>query len=239
MKKAPPGGRVRRFPLRSIRTPSGRFVSKLTRLPLVKLPYLSEYSTRNVPVIRFPGPSTALAFPLAHEVFRRAPAPAIRKDCGSSSHRLRLFYRDPFRYRHLRPVPQQAAVPYSGGSSHGVLRPSNDTKSTTRHSVRVPPRTPSLPGLSQTPEGFPRRPLQPCFMLLPLIGFSLFEAFPLQPTLPRSSHGDSLSTFLQPLLPSNRSRRASAIGRAPRALCRLAVRDRLGSIASLVSSMPP
>jgi len=67
----------------------------------------------------------------------------------------------------------------------------------TGHIAEIPISTPSLHGLSQTLEGFPHSVLQPYFMPQPLIGFSLFKAFPLLRTLPGSSPGDTLSAFLR------------------------------------------
>jgi hypothetical protein len=95
--------------------------------------------------------------------------------------------------------------------------------------AEVPPPTPSPYGLSQTLEGFPRAFLQPCFVLLTLIGFLPSKAFPSRRTLPSSSPGDTLSAF--PRSP----RRVP--GCALRALCPSKVRSRLGSIASLIGPM--
>lgn len=55
-------------------------------------------------------------------------------------------------------------------------------------------------------------------------GVPPFEVFPYQPTLPSSSLDDPLTTFLAP------SRRK--VCRAPRGLCRLAVRTHVWSVAS-------
>jgi hypothetical protein len=149
------------------------------------------------------------------------------KDDGSSSHRLQLFYRDPFRHR---PLPRRRRTASGfGSSSHGVLRPSSERAPVDRHVAGVPPPTPTLHGLSQTLEGFPHRHLRVCFAPLPLMGFRPSRAFPSHRTLLGSSPSDTLSTF------PHRLRRTSS--RVPRALCPTRVRCRSGSIASLVGPM--
>jgi hypothetical protein len=223
------GYSVPRCPLRSIRTPSGcrdapKDVLAASREVVVPL---RVCSTRAVPAIRFPGPSTALptsGSPSRCSGPRLSPS---SEDDGSSSHRLRLFFRDPFRHR-LFTAPQRT-VDWLGSSSHEVLCPSSERKQVIGQNAEVPAPTPAPHGLSQTLGGFPHRLLRACFVPLPLMGFRPFRAFPSRRTLPGSSPGDTLSTFLFPL------RRARSC--APRALRPARVRYRSGSIASLVGPL--
>jgi hypothetical protein len=98
------------------------------------------------------------------------------------------------------------------------------------HVVGVPPPAPTLHGLSQTLEGFPHRPLRPCFVPLPLLGLQPSRAFPSRPTLPGSSPGDTLSVF-PPSAPKS-------FGLHPQGLVYgRGVRDRVGSVSSLIGSM--
>ena len=74
------------------------------------------------------------------------------KECGSSSHRLQLFYRDPFRHRPFQRRHRSTFAFWS--SSHEVLRPSSVQTPVIRHLPRFhPQRHPPRP--FSDPRGFP------------------------------------------------------------------------------------
>lgn len=88
---------------------------------------------------------------LALEVFRPVPSPPIFTS-GSSSLRLGPSTETPL---DAAPIPQQPTnrSMLLRSSSHEVLPPFSETRSSESASATVPPVTPSLPGLSQTLEG--------------------------------------------------------------------------------------
>jgi hypothetical protein len=105
----------------------------------------------------------------------RLPPPSYED--GASSHRLQTPYRDPIR-RCPNGIATVARRLSRGDSSHEVSGPSSVRRSVSRLDARIHPDA-FPPRCFAHPRGFdPHRPLRPCFMPLPLLGFRPSEPFP-------------------------------------------------------------
>jgi hypothetical protein len=154
-------------------------------------------STRAVPAIRFPGPSTA--FPkVPSRCSGACPSPPLSRQAAHP----------PSDFGPSSEAPSGAALRPSGGVPPVVFRapplrflaPPASSNRANRRSARFHPGA-FPPRPFADPRGLcPHSTLRPCFMPLPLLGFLPFRASPCRPTLPGSSPGDPLPVF-SPALP--------------------------------------